>query len=71
MTDIDVLYVISSVNHNHERNGFAVEATKMRENLRQRAISNRGNTSQTLLTSGVASSIIGGGQYSYIRVLHY
>ncbi|CAM1319229.1 Uncharacterised protein g7146 [Pycnogonum litorale] len=47
-TDIDVSHVISSVDHNHERNGFAVEATKMRENLRQRAIGNRSNTSQIL-----------------------
>ena len=42
--DIDVKQVISSVKHN----GFAVEATKMWENLRQRAISNRGNNSQIL-----------------------
>ena len=48
MTDIDISHGISRVNHNHERNGFVVETTKMFENFLQRAIRNRGNTNQIL-----------------------
>ena len=47
-TDIDVSRVISRIEHNHDGNIFTIEAAKMRENLRQRLIGNRGNTSQIL-----------------------
>ena len=47
-TDIDVSRVISRIEHNRDGNIFTIEAVKMRENLRQRLIGNRGNTSQIL-----------------------